>query len=212
MSVGVTFLFFYTGGKVISDSLTTPANFGLIEQASIMGYQNGRFNRRAERSVDPTDVSQRDTVSLSYKLSFGRGQQGWRRLIGGRQINTIEIMQTGIPLNVTGASNRRAPIGPIRLECPPRWKAARLSGGSIRPNSSTLPCSRSATSVVLGNWVSADSAPMSADADARLRGSSMLIAEPVRQNRAWPCGRERWGGTEDIRAAVDLNRSRERFG
>jgi hypothetical protein len=54
--------------------------------------------------------------------------------------------------------------------------------------------------VVLGNWVSADLERMSVEADARLRGSSMLIAEPGRQNRARPCGLERWGGeTKDRR-------------
>jgi hypothetical protein len=37
-----------------------------------------------------------------------------------------------------------------------------------------------AATVILGNWVGADSARTSADADARLGGSSMLIAEPVR--------------------------------
>jgi hypothetical protein len=108
MSSGLTFLFSYTAGKIISDSLHTPVNFGPIEQASITGYQNGKFNRRAERAVDPTDVSKRATVSLLYELPFGRGQQGWNRLLGGWQINTIGIMQTGIPLNVTGANNQRA--------------------------------------------------------------------------------------------------------
>lgn len=108
MSGGLTMLFSYTAGKIISDSLQTPVNFGPIEQASIVGYQNGKYNRRAERSLDPTDVSQRATVSLLYELPFGRGQQGWNRLIGGWQINTIGIMQTGIPLNVTGANNQRA--------------------------------------------------------------------------------------------------------
>ena len=108
MSRGLTFLLSYTAGKVISDSLATPVNFGPIEQASIVGYQSGKFNRRAERSVDPTDVSQRATVSLLYELPFGRNQQGWNRLIGGWQINTIGIMQSGIPLNVTGANNQRA--------------------------------------------------------------------------------------------------------
>ena len=108
MSRGLTFLFSYTAGKVISDSLATPVNFGPIEQASIVTYQNGKYNRRAERAVDPTDVSKRATVSLLYELPFGRGQQGWSRLIGGWQINTIGIMQTGIPLNVTGANNQRA--------------------------------------------------------------------------------------------------------
>lgn len=108
MSRGLTFLFSYTAGKIISDSLATPVNFGPIEQASIVGYQNGKYNRRAERAVDPTDVSKRATVSLLYELPFGRGQQGWNRLIGGWQINTIGIMQTGIPLNITGANNNRA--------------------------------------------------------------------------------------------------------
>ncbi len=108
MSRGLTLLVSTTAGKVISDSLATPVNFGPIEQASIVGYQNGKFNRRAERSLDPTDVSKRATMSLLYELPFGRGQQGFHRLIGGWQINTIGIMQTGIPLNVTGANNQRA--------------------------------------------------------------------------------------------------------
>jgi hypothetical protein len=108
MAQGFTMLFSYTGGKIISDSLATPVNFGPIEQASIVGYQNGKYNRAAERSIDPTDVSQRGTISLLYELPFGRGQQGWNRLIGGWQINTIGIMQTGIPLVVRGANNQRA--------------------------------------------------------------------------------------------------------
>jgi hypothetical protein len=108
MARGFTMLFSYTGGKIISDSLATPVNFGPIEQASIVGWQNGKYNRRAERSIDPTDVSQRATISLLYELPFGRGQQGWNRLIGGWQVNTIGIMQTGIPLVVRGANNQRA--------------------------------------------------------------------------------------------------------
>ena len=109
MSRGLAFLFSYTAGKIISDSIATPVNFGPIEQASIIGYQNGKFNRRAERSLDPTDVSQRATLSLLYELPFGKSGSGLvQRLIGGWQINTIGIMQTGIPLNITGANNQRA--------------------------------------------------------------------------------------------------------
>jgi hypothetical protein len=107
-SKGLTMLFSFTGGKIISDSIATPVNFGPIEQASVVGYQNGRFNRAAERSVDPSDVSRRATVSLVYELPFGRGQGGWNRLIGGWQVNTIGIMQTGLPLLVSGANNQRA--------------------------------------------------------------------------------------------------------
>jgi hypothetical protein len=108
MSRGLTFLFSFTGGKVISDSIATPVNFGPIEQASVVGYQNGKFNRAAERSVDPSDVAQRATVSLVYELPFGKNQQGWNKLIGGWQVNTIGVMQTGIPLLVSGANNQRA--------------------------------------------------------------------------------------------------------
>ncbi len=108
LSRGLTFLVSFTGGKVISDSIQTPVNFGPIEQASVVGYQNGKYNRAAERSVDPSDVAQRATVSLVYELPFGRGQQGWNRLIGGWQVNTIGILQTGIPLLVSGANNQRA--------------------------------------------------------------------------------------------------------
>lgn len=108
MAQGLTMLFSFTGGKIISDSLQTPVNFGPIEQASVTGYQNGKFNRAAERSVDPADVAKRATVSLVYELPFGRNQRGWNRLIGGWQVNTIGVMQTGIPLLVSGANNQRA--------------------------------------------------------------------------------------------------------
>ncbi|MBY0502932.1 MAG: TonB-dependent receptor [Bryobacteraceae bacterium] len=108
LSRGLTMLFSFTGGKIISDSIATPVNFGPIEQASVIGYQNGKFNRKAERSTDPSDVAKRGTVSLVYELPFGKSQQGLKRLYGGWQVNTIGIMQTGIPLVVTGANNQRA--------------------------------------------------------------------------------------------------------
>lgn len=107
-SQGLAFLFSFTGGKVISDSIQTPVNFGPIEQASVTGYQNGKYNRAAERSVDPSDVAKRATLSLVYELPFGKGQRGFNKLIGGWQVNTIGIMQTGIPLLIGGANNQRA--------------------------------------------------------------------------------------------------------
>ena len=76
-------LFSFTGGKVISDSLQIPVNFGPIEQASETNYQNGLYNRAAERSVDPADVSKRAVVSLLYEFPSGRTgalQQADRRM------------------------------------------------------------------------------------------------------------------------------------
>lgn len=109
LSQGLALLVSFTGGKVISDSIATPVNFGAtLEQGAITSYQNGKYNRAAERSVDPSDVSKRATVSAVYELPFGRGSGGWNRLVGGWQINTIGIMQTGIPLLIGGANNQRA--------------------------------------------------------------------------------------------------------
>lgn len=107
MAQGLTVLFSFTGGKVISDSLQTPVNFGPIEQASETGYQNA-YNRRAERSLDPTDVSRRGVLSILYELPFGKGAGFVNKMIGGWQVNTIGILQTGLPLLIRGANNNRA--------------------------------------------------------------------------------------------------------
>ena len=105
MSKGFTVLFSFTGGKVISDSLANPVNFGPVEQVNQIGYQDGKFNRKLERAVDPTDVSKRGVVSLLYELPFGRGPGLANRLIGGWQVNSIGIMQTGLPILIGGANN-----------------------------------------------------------------------------------------------------------
>ena len=105
MSKGFTVLFSFTGGKVISDSLANPVNFGPVEQVNQIGYQDGKFNRKLERAVDPTDVSKRGVVSLLYELPFGKGAGLANRLIGGWQVNSIGIMQTGLPILIGGANN-----------------------------------------------------------------------------------------------------------
>jgi hypothetical protein len=108
MSKGLTFMVNFTGGKIISEGLGTPVDFGAIEQTNQTAYQDGRFNRRLERSVDPTDVSKRAVVSLLYELPFGKGAGMVNKLIGGWQVNTIGIIQTGLPVVISGANNFRA--------------------------------------------------------------------------------------------------------
>ena len=108
---GLTLLFSYTGGKLISDALQLPqSDFG-ENSARMSGFQSGKFDRRAERSVDPQDVSQRAVVSGVYELPFGPRQR-WsstnavvNRLVGGWQVNAIGVMQSGIPVGITGANN-----------------------------------------------------------------------------------------------------------
>jgi len=107
---GFTFLGSYTAGKLISSTILTPINFGPVEQVGINGIQDP-FNRNLERSVDPTDVSQRFVSSGVYQLPFGPGKE-WKTnnrfvnsLIGGWQTNGILTMQTGVPIAVSGANN-----------------------------------------------------------------------------------------------------------
>lgn len=115
---GFMMLFAYTGGKKTSDSDQVPVDFGLtgytIEGATDVGFQDGLYNRKVNKSVDPADVSQRGVISLLYELPFGRGKS-WNpsnrvlsKFVSGWQINTIGVMQTGIPLAIRGASNNAA--------------------------------------------------------------------------------------------------------
>lgn len=107
---GFLFTFAYTKGKIISDSLQTPVNFNL-EAGNDIGYQDGLYNRKENKSIDPNDVAQRAVISLVYELPFGAGKQfnpsnGFlRQLVGGWQISSIGQMQSGQPLRIRGASN-----------------------------------------------------------------------------------------------------------
>lgn len=111
MANGLLVNFAFTGGKKMSDSNASPVDFGPIEQVTENGYQDGLYNRQLNKSIDPADVSQRGVISALYELPFGPGRT-WnpsngvlQRLVGGWQINTIGVMQKGIPLVVRGASN-----------------------------------------------------------------------------------------------------------
>ena len=113
MGHGVSLMLSYTAGKLISDSVSIPLNwFG--EQANITGYQNGKYARSAERSLDPTDVSQRMVITGLFELPFGKGKRihfnhrVLDQFISGWQLNTITTLQTGVPLLVTGANNNLA--------------------------------------------------------------------------------------------------------
>ena len=109
---GLTVLFGYTAGKLLTDSTGSPLAY-LNGIAGANGYQNV-YNRHAEYSLDPTDVSQRTTVSLLYNLPFGRNQRfsthnaALDRVIGGFQLNGIGVFQTGFPLAITGANSYTA--------------------------------------------------------------------------------------------------------
>ena len=106
---GLLLHFAFTGGKKISDSTQIPVNFGPVEQVNENGFQNGLYDRQASRSVDPTDVARRAVISVLYELPFGEGLSGAaKKLLSGWQINSVGVMQTGVPLIVRGADNEQA--------------------------------------------------------------------------------------------------------
>jgi hypothetical protein len=111
MSQGFTMLFSYTAGKLITNGNMSELISFAAESAPSTGFQNGKFDRAADRSLDPRDVSQRGVVSALYELPFGKGKRWnpsnpvWNRMAGGWQVNTIGTMQTGRPLSVSGANN-----------------------------------------------------------------------------------------------------------
>jgi hypothetical protein len=73
-SKGLTFLASYTKAKLIDDSVASPIGFGAVQNVGTVGYQNGLYDRRLERAVDPTNVPQRLAISAVYELPFGHGR------------------------------------------------------------------------------------------------------------------------------------------
>lgn len=110
-SKGFTLLGSYTWAKLISDSVLNPINFVATEGAGEFGFQNGLYDRRAERAEDPSNVAQRFVLSALWELPIGKGrwlnvENGFANvLLGGWQLNTITTIVGGTPLVVRGASN-----------------------------------------------------------------------------------------------------------
>ncbi len=109
-SNGVAFLASYTFGKMISGNIE---GFGFAgsEQVNVLGLQNGKFDRRRERSIHSTDSAKRFVFSGIYELPFGAGKAiqptnpVLTRLTEGWQINGIVTLQDGLPLRIFGANN-----------------------------------------------------------------------------------------------------------
>lgn len=104
-SNGLSMLVSYTKAKLISDSFSIAGGGG-----GAGDFRIGRLNRRQDRAIDESDVSQRLVVSAVYELPFGKGkrflQQGFgNHALGGWQANAIVTWQTGTPLVVRGANN-----------------------------------------------------------------------------------------------------------
>lgn len=110
-SQGFSVLASYTFAKLISDSIFNGLNFIGTEGGNEYGYQNGLYNRRAERAEDPSNVPHRLVVSGLYELPIGRGKKldfnngVANQILGGWQLNTITTIVAGTPVVVRGANN-----------------------------------------------------------------------------------------------------------
>jgi hypothetical protein len=107
---GLTLLASFTAAKLISDNEASPLSFvGAINNNP--GYQLGKFNRRLERAVDPTDISRALVISSAYELPFGPGKAVkiqnpiLNGLFGNWNLSGILTLQGGLPLVIRGASN-----------------------------------------------------------------------------------------------------------
>ncbi len=110
-SRGFTLLASYTWGKLISDSIFNPINFAATEGANEFSYQNGLYNRRAERAEDPSNVPHRVVLSGLWELPIGKGRKFdvqnpvLNAVAGGWQLNTITTIVAGTPMIIRGANN-----------------------------------------------------------------------------------------------------------
>ncbi len=110
-SRGFTLLASYTFAKIISDSIFNGLNFIGSEGGNDFGYQNGLYNRRAERAEDPSNVPHRLVVSGLFELPIGKGKRldfgngVANNLLGNWQLNTITTIVQGTPTSVRGANN-----------------------------------------------------------------------------------------------------------
>jgi hypothetical protein len=108
MSNGLSFLFAYTGSKLIDDG----ANSGQVRPgAAVSTTVQNWSNLRAERSKSAQDVPQRAVLSVLWEMPFGKsGPALVKHAIGGWQLNAIQTMESGTPIalaaTVAGGGNR----------------------------------------------------------------------------------------------------------
>jgi outer membrane receptor protein involved in Fe transport len=113
MSNGFVLLASYTFGKLLGEptSVTLPGQAMSDQVNAGTGYRLGRFNRRLERSLDPTDSAKHFVLSSVYELPFGTGKR-WsssrallNAFVGGWQLNGVLVLQDGLPMVIRGANN-----------------------------------------------------------------------------------------------------------
>jgi hypothetical protein len=113
MSGGFVMLSSYTFGKSISSGAQVPTAVG-VTAVNSNTYQNGKYNRAPERTIDSDDTPQRLVTSIVYELPFGPNKR-WHTdkkvanaLVSGWQLSGVQEFEGGFPVIVSGANNNLA--------------------------------------------------------------------------------------------------------
>lgn len=124
---GVTFQLSYTKQKLIDD-------FSNIAQVGRTISRQNIYDRGADKSVSPNDVSQRLVASFVAQVPFGRGKRFGGGLpvlvnavLGDWQMNGIYTWQTGLPLAITAPNTSQA--GGFTLRPNNNGQSAKIDGG-----------------------------------------------------------------------------------
>jgi hypothetical protein len=106
MTHGFMVQFTYSFSKLIDDASAVVTFLGPT------GFHQDVYNRRADRSTDPMDISQRANISAIWELPFGHGRAFGTNapalldtILGGWQLNGITVFSRGYPLAFSTATN-----------------------------------------------------------------------------------------------------------
>lgn len=107
---GLQVLGSYTYGKLLAPPIYVPINQAATGTSTLTGAYQNSYDLHADYGVDPSDVTHSGTLSVVYDLPFGQGKRWASRgrvsnVIGGWQLSSILIAQTGRPLTISGANN-----------------------------------------------------------------------------------------------------------
>jgi hypothetical protein len=104
-STGFSVLAVYTAGKLLTDT----SGDGALGIDATPGFQD-QYNRRADKSLAPEDISQRFVASYIWELPVGHGKallshapRAVDLLFGGWQLNGITTVQRGQPVVITNS-------------------------------------------------------------------------------------------------------------
>ncbi len=126
LATGLTFLHAYTWSK----ALDGPTDMGGLYGVGVLpGGLQDMYNFSNEKALAAFDVTQRSVSTVLYDLPFFRGSKGLTRtLLGGWQVSTIFMFQSGFPATI-GANRDTTGTGILSRPDFVSGQRANLAGG-----------------------------------------------------------------------------------